>query len=94
VAWNRQPTRLTLHHPAHYCISVQGVLDESWADTFGGLTIVSDATACPGPVTTLTGPAIDQALLLGLLNYLYDLGLPLLSVERLADEDHLPGGRP
>ncbi|HRX01992.1 MAG: hypothetical protein M9927_19150 [Anaerolineae bacterium] len=36
------------------------------------------------PVTVLTGEFQDQAALSGVLNTLYDLGLPLLSVECLA----------
>lgn len=35
------------------------------------------------PVTTLTGEVRDQAALLGVLNALYDMGCPLLRVERL-----------
>jgi hypothetical protein len=34
-------------------------------------------------VTTLTGELIDQAALMGVLNSLYDMGYPLLKVERL-----------
>ena len=60
---------------------MQGVLDESWDDYFAGLTITYDLAASPYPVTTLTGPLIDQAMLLGVLNGLYGLGLPLVAVE-------------
>jgi hypothetical protein len=40
-------------------------------------------------VTTLTGQFRDQAALLGLLNTIYNLHLPLLQVEYL--ENSLPG---
>jgi hypothetical protein len=33
-------------------------------------------------VTTLRGPLVDQAALMGVLNLVYDLGMVLLSVER------------
>ena len=33
------------------------------------------------PVTILTGVMVDQAALNGVINTLYDLGCPLLSVE-------------
>jgi hypothetical protein len=33
------------------------------------------------PVTTLSGRLLDQAALCGILNTLYDMRLPLLSVE-------------
>jgi hypothetical protein len=35
-------------------------------------------------VTELSGQLADQAALVGVLTSLYDLGMPLLSVERLA----------
>jgi hypothetical protein len=38
-------------------------------------------------VTVLTGQLTDQAMLLGVLNGLYGLGLCLLSVEWLAEGD-------
>lgn len=62
---------------------VQGVRDESWADYFAGLDVRCDRThgAAAGPVTSLTGQVIDQAMLLGVINGLYTLGLPLVAVE-------------
>ena len=38
------------------------------------------------PFTTLTGQVTDQAALMGILNHLYDLQLPLISVEYLFEE--------
>jgi hypothetical protein len=44
-------------------------------------------TQCPPqaepPVTTLSGELSDQAALCGVLNTLYELHLPLLTVKRL-----------
>lgn len=37
--------------------------------------------------TTLTGPVADQAALLGILQKLYTLGLPLLLVQRTSPMD-------
>jgi hypothetical protein len=42
-------------------------------------------------ITTLTGNVMDQAALTGVLNTLYELHLPLLSVENL-DETGGAGG--
>ena len=71
---------LRLHMPATYRIRVQGHLDESWSDRLGGMTITT--TEADGtPVSILTDRLRDQAALLGVLNTLYDLQLPLLSVE-------------
>ena len=81
-----KPAKLKLHQPASYRICVQGVLDASWAADFAGLTVTCAPSAGPAPVTTLSGQLADQAMLLGVLNGLYGLGLPLLLVEWLMDE--------
>jgi hypothetical protein len=77
-------TRLSLDSPATYVICVQGHLDKSWSDCMGGATIQAQSQPPDAPVTVLTGEFKDQAALAGVLNTLYDLGLPLLSVERVA----------
>ncbi len=69
--------------PAAYRIQVQGRLGRRWADWFEGLVITDDGQA----VTTLAGIVADQAALLGLLQRLYTLGLPLLLVERQPEVD-------
>ena len=65
-----------------YRIRVQGYLSPAWSDRLGGLKI-SAVSQGGCSITTLSGPVIDQAALLGVLNALYDLQLKLLSVERL-----------
>ena len=69
------------HTPATYCIQVQGILDESWSDRLGGMAIATVSKSEESPVTMLSGYILDQAALLGILNTLYNLRLPLLSVE-------------
>ncbi len=64
--------------PATYQIRVQGLLDPQWADWFDGLTIVHE-----GNETLLVGKVIDQSALQGVINKLWDLGLALLSLQRL-----------
>lgn len=75
--------RLTLGTPAIYRIRVQGALDESWSSRLGGMTIAPASQEGEPPVTALVGELIDQAALFGVLNFLYDLTQPLLSVECL-----------
>jgi hypothetical protein len=75
--------RLTLDGPATYQIEVQGYLDERRSDWFDGLAIVPHVDAEGSSITRLTGTVVDQAALHGLLRKLYDLGLPLLSVNRI-----------
>ncbi len=77
--------RLSHDGSAYYSIQLQGILDQSWADNFGNLkvqTFSSNDSHRP-PVTTVVGEVVDQAALAGLLNLVYDLGLPLLSVTYL-----------
>jgi hypothetical protein len=75
--------RPTLFEPASYVIRIQGALDPDWSDRIGGLhiTVIS---AGRQTATELSGELPDQAALMGVLTSLYDLGMPLLSVERLA----------
>jgi hypothetical protein len=78
----RRRHRLTLNEPATYTICVQGTLGADWSDRLGGLQITVSA-ARDEPVTELIGRLPDQAALMGVLTSLYDLGLPLISVERV-----------
>ena len=67
-------------HPATYQISVQGRIDPDWSDRLAGMTIGLITEEASPPVTTLDGELSDQAALLGVLNSLYELHLPVLSV--------------
>lgn len=75
-------SRHAFDSPARYRISVQGRIPAQWCDCLEGMTITQGP---PGavPVTTLSGELPDQAALVGVLNTLYELRLPMLSVERL-----------
>jgi hypothetical protein len=63
-----------------YQIAIEGHLGSQWEEWFGGLTIMQ----LENGDTLLTGQVVDQAALHGLLKKIRDLGLPLLSVTRLA----------
>jgi hypothetical protein len=75
-------SRLKGSEPACYVIRVQGIVDGRWSDRLGGMT-VTPASDNDSTATLLTGELADQAALLGVLNTLYNLGLPLLAVEYL-----------
>jgi hypothetical protein len=64
-----------------YEIEVQGRIGERWAHWFDDMSVNARGEA-EGATTTLIGGVADQAALLGLLQRLYTLGLPLLLVRR------------
>jgi hypothetical protein len=62
-----------------YQIRIKGHLGLQWTAWFGGLTIKLEEEGD----TLLTGPVVDQAALHGLLRKVRDLGMPLISVNRV-----------
>ena len=62
-------------------IRVQGILNRQTASAMG-LFSDTQAGADAPPITTLTGALHDEAELEDVLDRLYALGLPLISVER------------
>ncbi len=78
--------KLTLGAPATYRIEVQGSLDESWSGRLGGMRIETSSRGDQKSITTLRGRVRDQAELIGVLNSLYELHMPLLSVEIMKGE--------
>ena len=62
-----------------YQIRIECHLDDQWVDRFGGMTITLEENGN----MLLTGPVVDQAALFGLLKKVRDLGMPLVSVNRI-----------
>lgn len=62
-----------------YQIRLKGHLDDNWSDWFGGVMVTSQDDG----TTVLTCQVVDQAALHGLLRQIRDLGLPLISVNRI-----------
>ena len=63
---------------AQYQIIVRGKLGSQWSDWFEGMTVESKDA-----MTIITGEILDQPALHALLVRIRDLGLPLISVERV-----------
>jgi hypothetical protein len=69
--------------PVPYRIRVNGHLGQQWSEWFDRMTITLEADG----TTTLSGPVTDQAALHGLLVRVRDLGLELISVDRVEDDN-------
>src|SRR5512135_2078146 len=68
------------HDPQQcYEIRLKGHLDDRWAEWFEGLTITLEEDGD----TLLTGPLVDQSALHGSLRKVRDLGLSLVSVNKI-----------
>jgi hypothetical protein len=74
---------VSLLEPAVYRIRIQGILDKNWSDYYGGMAIEHEGEPKRNPITILMGRLSDQSALIGVLNALYDIGYPILSVEYL-----------
>jgi hypothetical protein len=83
IMLNKRNSAADPNQPMVYQIRVKGHLGSQWTDWFEGMTIM------PGDDgdTLLSGVVVDQAALHGLLKTVRDLGLPLLSVNCIQEEE-------
>lgn len=65
-----------------YEIVIRGRLSGRYESAFDDVTVVS----CAGQ-TTLRADIVDQSRLYGLLNRLRDLGIELIRVDRISEDD-------
>ena len=79
-----------MYAPAIFAIRIQGEIGEDWAEYFGARTIAMERCESGFPVTILTTEPVDQAGLIGLINHVNMLGLPLVSVECLSASENGP----
>jgi hypothetical protein len=66
---------------AVFRVCIQGVLGENWADHLGLRAISTEVDEAGIAATFLTTEPVDQAALVGLINRLNSLCVPLLAVE-------------
>ena len=78
---------LKLWTSATYRIQYQGGVSDFFRNSFSGLRITSFQREDQSTVTTLVGRMRDQAELTGLLNSLYELHLPIISVHILSEDN-------
>ena len=65
--------------PSLFQIRIEGHLDPQWTGWFSSLTVTLEENG----YTLLTGPVADQAALFGLLKKIRDLGMSLVSINRV-----------
>jgi hypothetical protein len=71
-----------MNEAGRYEIRVKGHLDSRWTAWFDGLSVGAESDG----TTVISGPVVDQAALHGLLQKVRDVGLPLISVTQV-DQD-------
>lgn len=82
-----QPNEFSFTEPAVYQIKVQGDIAEIWSNRLGGMQITVVRKRDQKPVSLLIGRMTDQSELSGVLNSLFELHLPVISVKVLKDVD-------
>jgi hypothetical protein len=70
--------------PARYQVRLQGQISADWSDWLSELDVTAEGRS-PAIMTVLTGTVKDQAALFGLLSFIRDLGVALISVNYLPD---------
>ena len=75
--------------PGHYQIRVQGSLDKFWLEHLQGLEISTFSWGIYTQVTQINGWLADQTALAGLLELLNELGLVILTVERIEEDEKI-----
>ena len=73
--------RINMFDPAVFAIRISGKLTESWSEYFGAQSMTVEEDETGQHTTTLISEPVDQAALVGMINLLNGLGLPVVSVE-------------
>ena len=66
-----------------YEIRVSGHLGHQWADWFEGMNVTQDFDVKGCPISILSGNITDQSALHGILAKIRDIGLSIISVNRV-----------
>ena len=74
------------NHASIYRVCVAGTLSSRWENRLGDLQVVREEGNGTSEQTLLMGTVRDQAELLGILNTLHELHLPILLIEAVDTE--------
>jgi hypothetical protein len=72
-----------LPNETRYEIRIGGHLSQRWTDWFEGMEITKAFDQNGFPITNLTGTIVDQSALHGILAKIRDIGIPIISVNRI-----------
>lgn len=72
--------------PAVFRVVVHGQLDLKWVDRLAGMNLSEKRTANGEIYSILVGRLADQAALSSVLNILYELHFPVVSVDYLGND--------
>ncbi len=75
--------KLNMYEPAVFSIRIEGELGNGWSEYFGAQSVSVDVDDAGFAATTLISEPMDQAALVGLINRLNGMALPVISVEYL-----------
>ena len=75
-----------MYESSVFAIRIQGEIGKHWSRYFGAQSMLVELDADGFPVTTLISEPVDQAALIGMINCLNGMALPLVSVECLPAE--------
>jgi hypothetical protein len=78
--------------PAHYRLRLQGRVNASWSDWLADTEVHFDVINS-AILTVVTGTVRDQSALFGLLSFVRDLGVLLISVEVIPSPGSLLPGK-
>ena len=73
--------KINMYKPAVFRICIQGELDEDWFEYFSAQSATVETDKIGNAVTVIISEPMDQAALVGLVNRLNAVGIPLISVE-------------
>ena len=73
--------KVNMFDPAVFRIRIQGKLGDTWMEYFGAQSMSVEVDEAGLSSTTLISEPVDQAALVGMINHLNGLGLPVVSVE-------------
>lgn len=75
-----------IDRPATYRIWVGGSLTAGWSERLAGMSLRIRRRRDGVVITRLEGELLDQAVLAGVINTLFELHVPLLAVKRLTTD--------